>query len=291
MFLSIGIMSKRYFSENFYFFLFRLSALFGFAVLSVSLALLFFSGHKILSWHFLTSAWQHREIMEAGIYPAIIGSLYLGLGVIILTFPFGIATAIYLTEYRRAGFWRRIIQLSIRNLAGVPSVVYGLFGLAAFVGFLGFGTSILAAVLTLSVMTLPWVITASVEALESVPQKFKDSSLALGATKWQTIYKVVLPAALPGCITGGIIGMARAMGETAPIIMVGATFYLSNLPGSLFDKFMALPYHTFILATQHSSPYAMNFAAATALVLILLTCLLSFGAILLRFHFRKNKNS
>ncbi len=276
--------------ENIYFVFFRLVLVVTLLILLAVFVLLIDSSHGVLSWQFITASWQHQDIAKGGIFPAILGSLYLGAGVTLVTFPLGIATAIYLTEYRTEGFWNRAIQLAIRNLAGVPSVVYGLFGLAAFVTFFKFGTSLLAAILTLSVMTLSWIITASVESLRSVPRKFRDSSLALGATKWQTIYKVVLPAALPGCITGGIIGIARAMGETAPIILVGATFFLSHLPESPFDKFMALPYHTFILATQHSSPLSQNYAAATALVLIAVTFLISLGAILFRYHFRKHNN-
>ena len=276
--------------EAIYFNLFRGSALIGIAILFVVLFLLFSSGHSVLSSRFLTSAWQHRDITQGGIFPAIIGSLYLGIGVMLISFPLGIGTAIFISEYSKNNVWKKIIQLSIRNLAGVPSVVYGLFGLAVFVNFLSFGTSLLSAILTLSVMTLPWIITASVEALEAVPQKFRETSLALGATEWQTIRKIVFPAAFPGTVTGGVIGIARALGETAPIIMVGATFYISSLPTSPFDKFMALPYHTFILATQHSSPYAPSYAAGTALVLIFLTFLLSLGAIVARYYYRIKKD-
>ena len=139
-------------------------------------------------------------------------------------------------------------------------------------------------------MTLPWIITASIEAFESVPQKFRESSLALGATHWQTTKKIIFPAAIPGSITGSIIGIARALGETAPIIIVGATFYISGLPSSVFDKFMALPYHSFILATQHSHSKAVSYAMGTALILILLTFLLSLGGILVRYHYRSKRN-
>lgn len=276
-------------AELLFFSLFRLSTLLGVALLFVVLLLLFRSGYSVLGWRFLTSSWQHRDITQGGIFPAIVGSLYLGVGVLCISFPLGVGTAIFLTEYSRHLFWRRVIQLAIRNLAGVPSVVYGLFGLAVFVHILSLGMSLISAILTLSVMTLPWIITASVEALESVPQKFRDSSLALGATQWQTIRKIVLPAAIPGCITGGVIGVARALGETAPIILVGATFYITRLPSSLFDKYMALPYHTFILATQHASPDAAAYAAGTAFVLMALTFLLSLGAIFLRSSFRRKK--
>ena len=276
-------------SELLFFSLFRLSALLATSLLIVVLILLFVAGRSVLDMQFITAFWQHRNITEGGIFPAIVGSMYLGIGVMCISFPLGVGTAVFLTEYGKETNASRVIQLAIRNLAGVPSVVFGLFGLAVFVHLLNFGMSLLAAVCTLSVMTLPWIITASVEALETVPQKFRDSSLALGATQWQTVYRVVLPAAIPGCITGGIIGIARALGETAPIILLGATFYITHLPSSPFDKYMALPYHTFILATQHSSPDAQTYAAGTAFVLILLTFILSFGAILLRSFFRRQK--
>ena len=276
-------------AELLFFSLFRLSAVLAVLLLFTVLFLLFLSGHSVLDWQFISSFWRHQDITQGGILPAIIGSLYLGIGVMIISFPLGVGTAIFLTEYGKNSVWQRMVQLAIRNLAGVPSVVYGLFGLAVFVHILAFGMSLFAAICTLSVMTLPWIITASVEALETVPQKFRDSSLALGATQWQTVSRVVLPAAVPGCITGGIIGIARALGETAPIILVGATFYITHLPDSLFDKYMALPYHTFILATQHSSPHAKAYAAGTAFVLMILTFLLSLGGIILRSHFRRRK--
>lgn len=276
--------------EKVFFLVFWLSAACAVGILFGTLALVWYEGHAVLSVRFLTEAWSHADIRAGGVAQAIAGSLYVGIGVALASFPLGIATAVYLTEYAPHSSARRVIQLAIRNLAGVPSVVYGLFGLAVFVSLLSFGTSILSASLTLSAMTLPWIISASVESLEAVPVSFRSSSLALGATHWQTIRRVVLPAALPGCITGGVIGIARALGETAPIIIVGATFYLSGFPASPFDKFMALPYHAFILATQHASPYAHTYAAGTALVLIALTFALSFGAIVLRYRFRKKKD-
>ncbi len=275
--------------QRLFFGFFRLSGALGVGVLVLVLALLFLAGGDALSLDFLTSPWVHSDITKGGIFPAVVGSVWLGVGVTVFSFPLGIGTAVYLTEYGKDTFLRRLVQLAIRNLAGVPSVVYGLFGLAAFVHMLNFGMTLLSAMLTLSVMTLPWIISGSVEALEAVPQKMRDSSMALGATQWQTISKVVLPAALPGCITGGILGISRALGETAPIILVGATFYLANLPSSPMDKYMALPYHAFILATQHSSPFARQYASGTALVLILLTFVLSLGAILLRYRFRSQK--
>ena len=276
-------------SEAVFFALFRASAFAVTGLLVLVLVLLMIAGSSVINWHFLTAPWQHQDITKGGIMPAIVGSLYLGLGVIFISFPFGVATAVFLTEYGKHSRWRRLIQLAIRNLAGVPSVVYGLFGLAVFVHLLSMGMSLIAAAFTLSVMTLPWIITSSVEALEAVPQQFRDSSLALGATKWQTIRRAVLPAAIPGCMTGGIIGMARALGETAPIILVGATFFLTHLPSSPFDKYMALPYHVFILSTQHASPYAQQYAAGSALILMLITFVLSLAAILLRYRYRRQK--
>ena len=268
----------------------RMSALLTVSMLAAVLLLLIFSGFRVMNLHFLTANWQHMDIAQGGIFPALFGSIALGIGVITVSFPLGLATAVFLTEYRPHALWKRTVQLAIRNLAGVPSVVYGLFGLAVFVQTLAFGMSLLAAILTLSIMTLPWVITAAIEALEAVPLHFRESSLVLGSTHLQTTWHIVLPAALPGSITGGIIGVARALGETAPLILVGATFYLSHLPRSLLDPFMALPYHTFILATQHSSPVAAAYAAGTALVLFGLTVLLCSGAILARFWFRKKKD-
>lgn len=273
--------------ERFVFFFFRSVTWLALLFIAGVFLLLFKSGASAISWKFLTSVWQHQDITRGGIIQPMIGSLLLGTGVTILSFPLGLSAAIYLTEYNRSVFWRRIVQLTVRNLSGVPSVIYGLFGVAVFVHFLSLGSSLLSAMLTLSVMTIPWIFTASYEALTTIPLAVRESSVALGATRWQTIKNVIIPIALPGCITGAIIGIARAMGETAPIIFVGATFYLSSLPTSLLDKFMALPYHTFILSTQHSSPNAIQYASATALVLIAFTFLLSAGAILLRFHLRQ----
>lgn len=269
--------------------LFRLIAFAQIFLLAIILAALLFQAQSVLSWQFITRFWNHIHPELGGVFPAIVGSLYLGVGVMIFSFPVGFATALYLTEYTESSWFRRLIELAIRNLAGVPSVVYGLFGLAVFVHGLALGTSVLAAILTLSIMTLPWIITAAIESLESLPRGFREASLALGANRWQTTYRIILPAALPTGITGGIIALARAMGETAPIIMVGATFYLSQLPTSPLDKFMALPYHTFILATQHADPHAPQYAAATACILIFTTVFISLGAIALRWHLRKQK--
>ncbi len=285
-----GIKIKFDIKERIYFNLLRASGLVSLVLLVLIITFVVKEGIDVINLQFLTSMWQHRDITTGGIYPAIIGSIYLGLLVAFFSIPVGISCAIYLNEYAKGDRLVRLIRLGIRNLAGVPSVVYGLFGLAVFVLFLRFGTSLFAASLTLSCMTLPWVITASEEALKSVPDSFRDGALALGATKWQMVRSNVLPYALPGMITGSIIGLARAMGETAPLIFTGAVFYMAWLPSSPLEKFMSLPYHLFILATQHSSPYAMKYAAATAIVLIGLIFGMNFFAMLIRYNYRRKKD-
>lgn len=256
------------------------------SLLVLVIGLLVWQGGSVLSWHFLTQNWTHADITKGGIYPAIVGSIWLGLGVMVVSFPIGYLSGLYLTEYLTPKK-RRILMLVIRNLAGVPSVVYGIFGLALFVRFFNFGSSLLSAILTLSAMALPWIISATIEALEALPVSWREASIALGATRWQTVWQVMIPASVPSSLTGGIIANARAMGETAPIIVVGATFYLSKLPNSLSDKFMALPYHVFILSTQHSSQFASQYAAATALVLIAVSFGLSLVGMSLRYYLRK----
>lgn len=245
--------------------------------------LLFQNGKEVLSIGFVSQFWQHQHPERGGIFPAILGSSILGIGTILISTPLGVMTALYLSEYPGHATLRRLITLAIRNLAGVPSIVYGLFGLAVFVQFLTLKTSLLSAILTLSCMSLPWIITSSVEAMESIPPGLRSSSFALGATRIQTIWRIVLPQSFAATLTGVILALARAMGETAPLIVVGASFYLSRLPQSLLDKFMALPYHTFILATQYSHPQAIAYSSATAFVLIMVTGCLSLFAILLRY--------
>lgn len=187
---------------------------------------------------------------SGGIFPAIIGTIYLTFGTILFAVPFGILTGIYLVEYAKESFFKRFINLTIINLAGIPSIIYGLFGMALFVVFLNFGSSILAGSLTLGIMCLPVIITAVREALLNVPNSLREASLALGATKWETTIKVVLPAALPGILTGIILSVSRAAGETAPIMFTAAAFYFPFLPSGIFDKVMALPYHLFVISTQ-----------------------------------------
>jgi phosphate transport system permease protein len=223
-------------------------------------------GAPAISLEFL-GGFPHDGMRQGGIMPAIVGTFYLTVGTAIFSVPLGVATAIYLSEYAPDNWLTRTIRIAIINLAGIPSVVYGLFGLGLFVLFLQFGTSILSACLTLSIMTLPVIISTSEEALRAVPQAFRTVSISLGATRWQTIRRIVLPEALPGIITGVILGLERAAGETAPILFTGAAFFLPRLPGSPFDATMALPYHLFVISTQvPEMPFQIQYG--TALVLI-----------------------
>jgi phosphate ABC transporter membrane protein len=263
------------------------------AVYSVLFVLLYFfydigsKGYKLITWEFLTQA-PRRGMTEGGIFPAIIGTFLVTLITALLAIPLGITAAIYLNEYARGGRLTRLIRLSIRNLAGVPSMVYGLFGVILFVNMLKLGTSVLSAGLTLGLLTLPWTITASEEALKSVPDSYREGALALGATKWQMIRTNVLPYAIPGMLTGGVLGLARAAGETAPIMFTGAAFFLPYLPRSLKDQFMALPYHLYIMATQHHSiDKGRAIAYGTALVLIIFVVVFNLAAIIIRARLRR----
>jgi len=242
-------------------------------------------GIGVVNWSFLTT---NPDGAAGGIFPAIVGTLCLVFGTIIVALPLGMASAIYLTEYAKQGRLTNLIRLAIVTLAGVPSIVFGLFGLGIFVLFFGFGTSILSGSLTLACMVLPTIIVSSEEALRAVPLALRDASLALGATKWETIRKSVLPYAIPGMMTGSILGIGRAAGETAPILLTVAAFSLPQLPRSVYDQVMALPYHLYVLATQFpDQDTARPTAYGTALVLLLLVLGLNTGAIVLRSHFRR----
>jgi phosphate transport system permease protein len=227
-------------------------------------------GWPAISWEFLTGF--PREGMRAGgILPAIVGTIYLTIGTAIFSVPLGIGAAIYLSEYATDNRWTRLIRIAIINLAGIPSVVYGLFGLGLFVLFLKLGTSILAGSLTLSIMTLPVIISTAEEALRSVPQSFRVVSVAMGATRLQTIRRIVLPESLPGILTGVILGLERAAGETAPILFTGAAFFLPRLPSSPMDATMALPYHLFVISTQvPGMPIKIQYGTALVLLVFVL---------------------
>jgi phosphate transport system permease protein len=228
-------------------------------------------GAPAISFEFLTG-FPRDGMRDGGILPAIVGTVYLTIGTAIFSVPLGIAAAIYLSEYASDTPLTRTIRIAIINLAGIPSVVYGLFGLGLFVLFLNFGTSILAASLTLSIMTLPVIISTAEEALRSVPQAFRTVSISLGATRWQTIRRIVLKEALPGILTGVILGLERAAGETAPILFTGAAFFLPRLPGSPFDATMALPYHLFVISTQvPEMPIQIQYGTALVLLVFVLS--------------------
>lgn len=244
-------------------------------------------GLPVISWTFLTTN-PEKSGAEGGIFPAIIGSLYLIIGAMVVALPLGVLSAIYLSEYAKANKLTQIIRMAIVTLAGVPSIVFGLFGLGLFVITLGFGSSILSGSLTLACLVLPTVIVASEEALKTVPQYMREGSLALGATKWQTIYRNVLPYSLPGMLTGSILAVGRAAGEAAPILLTAAAFFLPELPSSIFDQVMALPYHLYILATQHpEAQKILPMQYGTALVLLLLVVGLNLAAIIVRIKVRK----
>ena len=281
--------TKRKITQAIAFFVIRASAAIICLALVAMLGFIFVNGLKAINWTFLTQP-PLEAMTKGGIFPAIIGTIYLTVGAIIIAFPLGVASAVYLNEYAREGRLVRTIRLGINNLAGVPSVVFGLFGLALFVVFFGFGSSILAGSLTLGFLILPVMIGASEEALKAVPQTYREASLALGATKWETIYRVVLPAALPGILTGSILGIGRAAGETAPIMFTAAAFYTAKLPSSIFDEVMALPYHIYVLATagthiEETRPLQYG----TALVLIGLVLGINLVAIVIRTKMRRKQ--
>jgi phosphate transport system permease protein len=244
-------------------------------------------GIPAINWQFLSQ--MPRQGMRAGgILPAIVGTLYLVSGAIFFALPIGVLAAIYLSEYAKENILTRIIKLAIVNLSGVPSVVYGLFGLALFVVFFKFGVSILSGSLTLGIMILPIIITTSREALEAVPQSFREVSLSLGASKWQTIRYIVLPNAISGILTGTILGLGRAAGETAPILFTVAAFYLPRLPKSIFDQAMALPYHLYVISTQVPN-VDEKIRYGTAFVLLVMVLFMNLVAIIIRSQFRKKK--
>ena len=248
-------------------------------------------GLGAINWAFLTQA--PRDSMTAGgVAPAIVGTFYLTLGAIIFALPLGVACAIYLTEYSPKGWIVNLLRISINNLAGVPSVVFGLFGLTVFVKYAGFGVSIVSGSLTLGILALPVIISASQEALVAVPQSIREASLALGASQWETIRKVVLPAALPGILTGVILSIGRVAGETAPILFTAAAFYVRGYPDSPFSEVMALPYHIYALMTEGTHPEEQTaIAYGSSLLLLGLVLSVSMVAIYIRGRQRKTYNA
>jgi len=282
-------MRWRYFKQSAFFAIVRVSA---FAIaLAIGAFLVYIVVHGIsaISWEFLTAP-PRDSMTRGGIMPAILGTFYLTAGAIIIALPLGIASAIYLSEYAKQGPVIRIIRIGVNCLAGVPSIVFGLFGLGLFVVFLQFGSCILSGALTLGFLILPTIIGASEEALKAVPQTFREASLGLGVSKWQTIIRIVLPNALPGILTGSILGIGRAAGETAPIMFTAAAFFTAKLPSSIFDEVMALPYHVYVLATagthiEETRPLQYG----TVLVLVALVLGVDLIAIIIRSYIRKKK--
>jgi phosphate transport system permease protein len=275
------------FTERLGFALLSFSAVLVLLFLGVILFDIFSKGIGVISWEFLSQP-PRQGMTEGGIFPAILGTFLVSIITVVFAVPLGMFAAIYLHEYARPGRTTRMIRLAIRNLSGVPSIVYGLFGVVLFVQMMHLGTSILSAGLTLGLLTLPWTITACEEALKTVPKAYREGALALGATKWHAIRTNVLPYAIPGMLTGVILGLARAAGETAPILFTGAAFFLPHLPKSIFDQFMALPYHLYILSTQHHAIDKVRpIAYGTALVLVSLILILSFTAIWVRYRYRQ----
>lgn len=244
-------------------------------------------GAPAISWEFI-SAMPSDGMRAGGIWPAILGTLYLTIGTALFSVPLGMAAGIYIAEYAPDNRVTRLIRIAIINLAGIPSVVYGLFGLGLFVIFLGFGSSILSASLTLSIMTLPVIISTTEEALRSVPNSYRVVSTSLGGTRWQTIWRITLPQAMPGVITGVILGLERAAGETAPIMFTGAAFFLPRLPGSPLDATMALPYHIFVISTSvPGMPVTIQYG--TVLVLLVFVLSMNLIATLIRNRARARR--
>lgn len=280
-------MRNPYRTQNIAFFFLLLATLLIVVPVGLIVVIIIQKGLPAINWQFLTDI-PRQGMRAGGIFPAIVGTLYLVTGAVAFALPIGLLAAIYLSEYSKDTIINRIIRLAIVNLSGVPSVVYGLFGLALFVVFFKFGASILSGALTLGIMILPVIITTSREALESVPQSFREVSLSLGASKWQTIRHIVLPNAIPGILTGTILGLGRAAGETAPILFTVAAFYLPQLPKSIFDQAMALPYHLYVISTQVPN-VDEKIRYGTAFVLLAIVLIMNLVAIIIRYKFRKKK--
>lgn len=269
-------------AEKAMFLFLRVVACLNVAVLAGICFYLCWNGLPVVSWEFLTEP-PRNMMTEGGIFPCIIGTAILSLGSLLIAFPLGVASAVYLNEYAGKSRFASIIRLGVNNLAGVPSVVFGLFGLSFFVTFLGFGVSILSGILTLAVLTLPVIISTSEEALRTVPDTYREASLALGGTKSQTIARVVLPSAIPGMLTGAILGVARAAGETAAIMFTAAVFFTPRTPTSILDSVMCLPYHIYVLCTAGTEiDKTRPLQYGTAIVLIILVLGMNTVALIVR---------
>ncbi len=279
--------TKKKINQAIAFNIFRLISLSVVAILVLILGFIVYHGFSAISWEFLT-AMPDEGMTRGGIYPAIIGTLCLIAGSMVFAFPIGVLSGIYVNEYLKESWWKRFLRSMTDNLGGIPSIVFGLFGMALFVNTLGFGDSIIAGSLTLGLMVLPVIIRTTEEALKAVDNSFRLGSYALGATKLQTIAKVVLPIAFPNIITGLILSISRVSGETAPILFTGATYFLGQLPKGIFDQFMALPYHLYVLTTSGTNvEESRPMAYGTALVLIMIVLVVNLLANALRKYFGK----
>ncbi len=283
--LRLGLNART--SEKIAFAMLRLSAMAVAGFVVVILAYIVYNGYSAISIEFLTEM-PRMMMTKGGIYPAIVGTILLITGSMAVALPMGVMAAIYLNEYAGETRTTWFIEMAINNLAGTPSVVFGLFGLALFVKYFGFGSSLLSSSLTLSLLIIPVIIRSTQEALIAVPNEYRDSSLALGVSKWQTIRHVVLPAAIPGIVTGSILSIGRVAGETAPILLTGVAYFLPRLPDSIHSQFMALPYHLFVLATSGTSIVKTRpLQYGTALVLLMIVLGLNLIAVLIRRHYRQ----
>jgi phosphate transport system permease protein len=274
-------------SQTLAFTTFRLIAFLIVGILLWILGFIVYNGAGVISWEFISAA-PSNGMTAGGIFPAIIGTLWLIAGSIVFAFPFGIMSGIYINEYAGNGKLVKFIRIMTNNLGGVPSIIFGLFGMALFVKTFGFGDSILAGSLTLGLLILPLIIRTTEEALKAIPDSYRNGSLALGASKLQTIRKVVLPLAFPNIITGLILSIGRVSGETAPILFTVAAYFLPQLPSSIFDQAMALPYHLYVIATSGTDiETSRPIAYGTALVLIVIVLLVNMLAAGLRKYFNK----
>jgi len=279
--------TKKKITQSTAFILFRVLSIAVVGILGAILGFILVRGAGAISWEFLSS-YPKDGMTSGGIFPAIIGTLYLTIGAMIFAFPIGVLSGLYLNEYAGKAWLVRFIRMMTNNLAGIPSIVFGLFGMALFVNYLSFGDSIIAGSLTLGLMVLPIVIRTTEEALKQIDDSFRHGSLALGATKLQTTVRVVLPMAFPNIITGLILSIGRVSGETAPIMFTAVAYFLPKLPSSIFDQVMALPYHLYVISTSGTNIEASRtIAYGTAFVLIAIVLILNLSANMLRRYFGK----
>lgn len=285
--MKITINQQKRYSQNIAFWIFRLLSFMVVAILFIILGFLIYNGIQVISWDFLTEM-PEDGMTKGGIYPAIIGTLCLIAGSILFAFPIGVMSALYMNEYAKDGWLKRFLNQMTNNLAGIPSIVFGLFGMALFVNRFGFGDSIIAGSLTLGLMVLPVIIRTTEESLKAVNDTFRHASLALGSSKWQTTRRVVLPIAFPNIITGVILSIGRVSGETAPILFTVAAYFLPRLPDSIYDQVMALPYHLYVIITSGTNiEESRPMAYGTALVLITIVLIMNLIANALRRYFGK----